>query len=126
MNKYIVFGLILLVVLAVGFSVFKKEDGEQSQSVQSATETTVHYTNAGFSPNPLNVKIGATVTFINESSLKMWVASAFHPTHQELPGFDQLKWVGNGGTYQYTFTKVGDWKYHNHLNPSHFGTVVVK
>jgi hypothetical protein len=55
----------------------------------------------------------------------MWVASAVHPTHLLLPGFDELKSTGKGGTYEYTFVKVGTWQYHNHVNPSDTGSVVV-
>ncbi len=85
----------------------------------------ITYTDSGFAPSPVSVKAGTTVTFVNESSRGMWVASAVHPTHQLLPGFDQLKSVAKSGTYEYTFTKVGTWKYHNHVNPTDTGSVVV-
>lgn len=85
----------------------------------------VTYTDSGFAPDPLTVKIGTTVTFVNESSRGMWVASAVHPTHQLLPGFDQLSSAVKGGTYEYMFVKVGTWKYHNHVNPTDTGSVVV-
>ena len=55
----------------------------------------------------------------------MWVASAVHPTHQLLPGFDRAQKRVSGGTYDYAFVKVGTWKYHNHVNPSDTGAVVV-
>lgn len=85
----------------------------------------VTYTDSGYAPNPVNIKKGTTVTFVNESSQGMWSASAVHPTHQLLPGFDQLKSVSRGGTYEYAFEKVGTWKYHNHVAPTDIGTVVV-
>ena len=85
----------------------------------------VTYTDSGFSPKSLTVKVGTAVTFTNNSSAAMWVASAVHPTHQLLPGFDQLKSVGRGGIYEYTFAKVGTWKYHNHVAPADSGSVVV-
>lgn len=95
--------------------------------VPSATQSaTVSYTDAGFAPSPTTVAVGSTVTFTNESSKSMWVASAVHPTHSLLPGFDQLKSVGKGESYEYTFTKVGTWKYHNHVNPGDTGSVVVQ
>lgn len=87
--------------------------------------TIVTYTDTGFAPVTVTVKQGTTVTFVNESSDGMWVASAVHPMHQLLPGFDQLASVGNGGTYEYAFGKVGTWKYHNHVNPTETGTVMV-
>lgn len=85
----------------------------------------VTYSDSGFTPNSVTVKAGTTVSFVNESTKKMWVASAMHPTHQLLPGFDELESVGEGGTYEYTFAKTGTWKYHNHVGPSDTGTVTV-
>ena len=91
----------------------------------AATGTDVTYTNNGFVPNVLTVNVGTAVTFTNVSVRSMWVASALHPTHQILPGFDELASVAKGGTYTYTFAKVGTWKYHNHVGPSDTGTVIV-
>lgn len=93
--------------------------------VPAVATTTVQYTDSGFGPNTITVKQGTTVRFTNQSSRGMWVASAVHPTHQLLPGFDELESVGKGGTYDYTFAKVGTWKYHNHVNATDTGTVVV-
>lgn len=90
-----------------------------------AARTVVTFTNKGFSPSPVTVKKGTVVTFVNESNNSMWVASDPHPTHTLLPGFDELASVGNGGTYDYTFVKVGTWTYHNHLTPTIKGTVIV-
>jgi plastocyanin len=89
------------------------------------TRVVVTFTDKGFSPSPMKVKVGTTVTFVNESSSGMWVASDPHPTHTLLPGFDELTSVGKGGTYEYTFTKIGTWTYHNHLTPTVKGTVIV-
>ncbi len=89
------------------------------------TQATVTYTDSGYTPATVTVKKGTKVTFKNESTKSMWTASGVHPTHQLLPGFDQLKSVTKGGMYEYTFSKVGTWKYHNHVNPTDGGTVVV-
>lgn len=90
-----------------------------------ATKISVSYGTSGFVPNTVTVKRGAVVVWTNQSQSGMWVASAVHPTHQLLPGFDELKSVSAGGTYEYTFEKVGTWKYHNHVAPADTGTVVV-
>ena len=97
---------------------------QQQQPV--APETTVTYTDQGFSPASVTVKAGTQVTFVNQSSSQMWVASAVHPTHQALPGFDQLQGAARNGSYSYAFDQVGTWKYHNHLSPTQTGTVVVE
>jgi plastocyanin len=86
----------------------------------------VAYTDDGFSPQSITVKVGSMVTFFNESTTDMWVASALHPTHQELPGFDQLKGEAAGSSYSFTIDQAGTWRFHDHLNPTAFGSVVVE
>jgi plastocyanin len=92
---------------------------------KTAKLANVKYAENGFSPLVITVKVGTAVTFTNSSTKNMWVASNPHPAHTGLPGFDELKSVASGGTYTYTFTKVGTWKYHNHILPSDTGTVIV-
>ena len=95
------------------------EDGDEETAV-------VTYTDSGFSPSSLGpIEPGTTVTFMNESSKGVWVASDVHPTHQELPGFDSLGSVAPGESYEYTFEEEGTWDFHNHLNSSEIGTVTV-
>lgn len=88
-------------------------------------EIKVTYTDSGFSPELMNIEVGETVIFKNESAKDMWVASAPHPTHTVYPEFDAKKAYKKGESYSFTFTKKGEWKYHNHLNSSQRGTVVV-
>lgn len=98
-----------------------------SPTLDAATEqNVVKYSESGFSPKSLEVAVGTGVTFVNEGDSPMWVASAPHPQHTNLPGFDQLKSAAKGDSYTYTFEKVGLWKYHNHLDATQFGEVVVK
>lgn len=102
---------------------FTPEKPEVKQIVFNAA---VEYSIGGFSPEFVEIGIGQTVTFVNTSDLNMWVASDPHPTHTDLPGFDQRSPIVNGGKYTYTFTKVGAWKYHNHSDPGSHGVVIVK
>lgn len=90
-----------------------------------AARTVVTYTDTGFGPSSIVVAAGTIVTFVNESGKGMWVASDVHPTHLLLPEFDAKKSLGKGASYEFTFMKVGTWRYHNHVNPSDGGTVVV-
>lgn len=101
----------------------------EDKTMEEAPETeknSVSYDDNRFTPKSITVKVGTAVTWKNNGSKMMRVASAVHPTHQELPGFDQLTSTGNGTTYSYTFTKAGTWKYHNHMSPGNTGTVVVE
>jgi plastocyanin len=105
-----------------------------------ASFATVTYTDNGFSPKTLNVAVGTTVKFVNNSSHSMWVASGVHPTHTAYDGttlqqhcegtsstsFDECTAVGAGNTYSFTFSKAGSFNYHNHVRANDFGTIVVK
>ncbi len=102
-----------------------KTPGTTDSSQMAKEEVAVKLTDKGFDPKTITIKVGTTVTWTNETDEQMWVASALHPTHLELPGFDQLTSSGKGSTYTYTFVKAGTWKYHNHVNASQFGVVVV-
>ncbi len=111
-----------------GASANQEESTETAKMIDKggvATRTVVTYTDTGFAPTTVTVKTGTTVTFVNESNIGMWVASAVHPTHQLLPGLNQTASVAKAGTYEYAFTKIGTWKYHNHMNPTQEGTVIV-
>ena len=106
----------------------------------------IEYTNNGFEPHTITVKASTTIEWVNISDKLMWVASNPHPSHTDLPGFDERGVEGNGEPasyqgstliqvaqahtgvteYRYTFTKVGRWGYHNHLSPQDRGVVIVQ
>lgn len=83
------------------------------------------YTDNGFSPSSVDIQVGDMVEFINKSSMEMWVASAPHPQHSKLSTFDQFRAYKKGGIYRYVFEKKGKWEFHDHLNPSTGGYVIV-
>lgn len=105
----------------------------------AAPSVTVTYTDKGFSPKSVSVSVGTTVTFVNQSTSGMWVASAKHPSHTVYSGtdvskhcpdtagtaFDECTAVTAGGSYSFVFAKIGDWKYHNHVKSTDFGSVTV-
>ena len=99
---------------------------ESAEPVATATENVVTYSDSGFTPASISIKVGDTVTFKNTSKGVLWVASAPHPTHTAYPEFDAKKGSATGESYMFTFTKAGTWKYHNHLTPTAFGTIVVE
>jgi plastocyanin len=107
-------------------------------SVTTTEPVTVTYTDSGFSPKTVNVKVGQAVTFVNQSSHPMWVASDPHPLHNGYDGttrdthcaasytgpkpFDECS---TATSFTFTFTKAGTWGYHNHAVDEDAGTVVV-
>ena len=100
----------------------------------------VAYTDGGYAPGSLTIKKGDTVVFKNQSSAKMWVASAMHPTHivyggtslqahcpdNENNAFDQCQSNSSGESWEFTFNKSGEWGYHNHSSAQHFGKIIVR
>lgn len=97
----------------------------QPSSGEKIVKHTVFYTDKGFSPSSLEIKAGETVQFVNNSSGGMWVASAPHPEHTAYPEFDAKKNIPAGEIYEFTFTKNGEWKYHNHTKTEAYGTIIV-
>jgi hypothetical protein len=88
---------------------------------QSATIT---YTDSGFSSG-LVVAAGTQLTIRNNSSGTLQFQSNPHPTHdanQEL----NVGSIAPGGSETITLSNKGTWGYHNHLNDSHTGTIIVE
>lgn len=144
MNKYLVAGAGILLVAVLAFVLFSNKAGKkevttpiqtpanQTQATpsaqpttQPANEQTVNVTKAGFEPETLKVKAGTTVTFVNKSGTTAAVNSAIHPTHALFPLLN-LGTFNDGGSLSVKFDKPGTYKYHNHLNPSQTGEVVVE
>lgn len=128
MNKYILGGVAILIVVATVILVKtdKPTPVVDTQAVTTTSSSTVIYTNEGFNPAELTVKNGTTVTFVNQSDAKMWVASANHPSHLLYPEFDEKVSVANGGSYSFTFSKVGTHPYHNHVLLGKYGKIIVE
>lgn len=117
-----------------------QETGGEMEGIVADEGVVITYSDTGYSPNSVTVKVGDTVTFKNESSKNMWPASAMHPTHVVYSGtslsehcpdtantaFDACKGYAPGTQWSFTFTKAGEWKFHDHLTATNFGTIVVQ
>ncbi len=100
---------------------------------------TVYLTESGFQPSELTIQQGETVTWINNASNSMWIASDQHPSHTNYAGstlyqhcqrgdqteaaFDQCS---TGDEFSFTFEKTGEWGYHNHERAVQGGTIMVE
>lgn len=150
MSKNVLIALAVIVVLAVaGWYVLRPQKMSAPQPPQAVTtsptpttqspaategatmeekkidKNTVQISSSGFTPQNMTIKVGESVTWINKDDQKHTVNSLPHPTHT-----DYLKL--NLGVIQpdeqksLTFTQAGTFKYHDHLNPSLFGSVTVE
>jgi len=100
---------------------------EDAATGETVTVTvTMAMDESGFTPKSATVAAGDTVTFVNNGQALHWPASAVHPVHTVLPGFDALKGLPTGGTYSFTFSRVGTWNCHDHLNPRNTCAITVK
>jgi len=104
----------------------------ESASPASATEgammkgeTVVKITASGFSAKAVTIKAGETVTWENDDTAAHAVNSAPHPTHTAYPPLN-LGNVASGAKVSLKFPTAGTYKYHDHLNPTLFGSVTVK
>jgi plastocyanin len=122
---------VLAVLLFVGFlgsqSTSNKKSPETSSSVQEEPDVTVKLVDQGkYEPETVVIKAGQVVRWVNDSKGLMWVASNPHPSHTDLSGFDQKEILRNGASWQFKFVNPGQYFYHDHLEPSRRGKVIVE
>ncbi|MER3407043.1 MAG: hypothetical protein C4278_01280 [Patescibacteria group bacterium] len=110
------------------------------KTTPTTSESVVIITDSGFNPKELTINKGAKVTFVNQSSSASWPASDVHPTHRLYPGsgiekcgtsqqnkiFDACRGLKPGESWSFVFKEVGEWSYHDHLNPSKTGKIIVR
>src|SRR5215475_7916484 len=85
--------------------------------VWAADATAVKIGNFTFGPQELRVKAGTTVTWTNEDDMPHTVVS---------PNNFRSKVLDSDGTYSFTFTTPGTYKYFCSLHPHMTGTIVVE
>lgn len=145
MNKTLLWVIVAVVVLGGGYYLLKGNSmynqpsttpaqvqpttASVTEAVTSTTkamaETAVTLTAKGFEPQKVTVKVGTKVVWMNKSGEMANVSSAVHPTHLVYPPLN-LENFDDGTSVSLVFDKSGTYKYHDHLNPSRFGTVVVE
>jgi len=132
-NEHNFWFFVILLLVAFGLSVFifnkNKEISNFSQPspiYHNSKVYTVFYTNGVFSPTNLQINIGDTVRFNNDSFVSIRIVSDPHPQHNDLPGFDSVSDVLPQSVFSFKFIKKGIFGYHNEKNPSQGGTIIVK
>jgi plastocyanin len=104
------------------------------------SEVIIKITANGFEPKEVEITKGTKVTWVNEQPNPSWPASAVHPTHEVYPGssikkcgtpeqekiFDACRGINQGESWSFVFNEIGEWYYHDHLNPSWKGEIIVK
>jgi plastocyanin len=86
-------------------------------SVAHAEESKVTIDNFTFAPAELKLKVGDTVTWTNHDDIPHTVVSA---------GKFRSKTMDTDGTFSFTFTSAGEYKYFCSLHPHMTGTIKVE
>jgi plastocyanin len=100
-----------------------------SSTSAQATGPTIHFTATGFTPKDVTIQAGQKVTFVNDTSNPMWVASDAHPTHTEFDGTDRATHCSGTYTGPTPFDQcqpAGTFAFHNHMAAQYQGTVTVQ
>ena len=101
-----------------------EENGARSEKTPSIEIISIR--SGRFDDDVVDIRSGDIVRWVNRDSQPHWPASNAHPAHTNLPGFDALRPLGPGESYEFTFTQLGAFGYHDHLNPFVTGKVIVK
>jgi plastocyanin len=126
-----IFGAVLMALALSttlgGFVTLVSAQGGSNVSIVSGAETLA---DKAFSPNPMNVKVGDTVTWTNDDSQAHTVTSGKGENDPDKgkvfdssPNFNPL--LAPGQTFQHKFTTAGDFPYFCQVHPTMIGTVVV-
>lgn len=86
----------------------------------------IELTETGFTPQTITIAKGDMVTFTTSRGEPFWPASNLHPSHTIYPEFDPKEPVASNSSWSFTFTKPGEWKFHDHLAPLYIGTITVR
>lgn len=86
---------------------------------------TITYSSSGFSPATVTVKTGDTIAIKNTSNQTMQFDSDPHPVHTDDTDLNAGV-VDPGQTKTFIVTQKGSFGYHNHLNPSDMGKIIIE
>ncbi len=86
----------------------------------------ISLTSHGYEPSELVLTKGDSVVWTNETKDFHWPASDPHPSHKDYPEFDPKRPLAPDEEWKFTFDKVGEWKFHDHIKANIKGTILVE
>jgi plastocyanin len=115
-------GLAIAAAMILHADVVRAEDAKPTDAKTTEAKATeagpeVHIDNFTFEPAQLTVKVGTTVTWTNRDDIPHTVVSA---------GKFRSKTMDTEGTFSFTFTAPGEYKYFCSLHPHMTGMVKVE
>lgn len=122
-------GGLVIVLAIIGYLIINGLGGLKNSLPEAIKEklstTTVSYENNAFNPASVKIKVGDSVKFVNKGAFAIRVSSDPHPVHTSYPKLESGI-INPGGSYTFTATEKVTIKYHNHLNPSVRGEIIVE
>lgn len=91
----------------------------------SGKAASLTFSDNGFSPATLTVKTGTAITITNNSSSDVQFQSDPHPAHTDDPELN-VGIISAGQSKSFTVITTGTHGYHNHLDSTQTGTIVVQ
>ena len=122
MNLKIAVAVCLAAVLSVTLVPASLPQAFAANAAASITVGASSKTTDAFSPNPINVNVGDTVTWTNDDSQPHTVTSGENVTPD---GKFDSGILAPKGTFDFTFTESGEYPYFCLLHPNMVGTVSV-
>lgn len=125
-KKYIIGFVLIAFVVVVFFNTDALQKGDSTNVVQgTGVIHKIVLGSDGFKPDDITIKLGDTVEFSSENGKPYWPASNLHPSHRTYSEFDPKQPIEPEDTWSFTFDKVGEWKFHEHLAPYWVGIIKV-
>lgn len=112
-------------------SAVKNDDSSSNQDPNTPVSSdnteiaTITFTDDGFSPEELEVKLGQIVAVKNQSNQRVQFSSDDHPTHRLNEGMN-LKVLAPGESGTFTAGPVGRHGFHDHIDDSFTGVLIVR
>lgn len=119
---FIVIAIIIIVFL--GFSMNKSRKG-LIIGKPAGSSYSILFKDDGFYPAELTIQQGDIIVFTTKTGRHFWPASDLHPTHSIYPKFDPQEPIEASKSWSFKFDKVGEWRFHNHLEPYFRGIIKV-
>lgn len=138
MRNLIIGVIVVLVILALGYLFLFSgsqskacaiDHGVATESADPGQGITITFSNGQFSPACLEISSGTSVTWVNAGDKEIQIATNPHPIHtgnKEVSNGEFVLKLAPGEKATVTINKAGTSGYHNHLNSSAGGEIVVK
>ena len=145
--KKVIIAVVAILVIGLGIFALTRPDKDEAASSASTTQSTqvdddtdtstttpgsetansvtITFANGEFSPSSVTLNAGDTLKVVNNSSKSVEFSSDPHPSHTNNPELN-IGDIEPGKTASITVKNKGTWGYHNHLDASQTGTVIIK